>query len=129
MNSSRILFPLATLLRLVSRIACLIVIASFVTFAVQQTGSASTGQQNELNGTQVAATVPTSTGAGAQPFSNEGTVHRTIDEAAAKLTSPFSAITAGSNSQWAIRGVGTVIALLVYGLGLGYLARILVVRI
>ena len=46
-----------------------------------------------------------------------------IDEVAGKLTSPFSGITAGSTSQWVIRGVGTLMALLVYGVGLGYLAR------
>jgi glutamate-1-semialdehyde aminotransferase len=126
MTASHILFPIATLLRVASRIICLIVIASFVVFAVDQTGSASTQQQNELNGTPVAATAPTSTGA-LPP--HESAVHRTLDEAAAKLTSPFSAITAGSPSQWAVRGVSTVMALLVYGLGFGYLARVIRVRV
>ena len=56
-------------------------------------------------------------------------MHRVIDEAASALTSPFSGITAGSTSQWAIRGVGTLMALLVYGIGVGYLARMLRIRV
>jgi hypothetical protein len=126
MTASRILFPLAAFLRVASRIACLIVIVSFAIFAVNQTGSASTHQQEELGGSQVAATAPTPTGA-LPP--HEGAVHRTIDEAAAKLTSPFSAVTAGSSSQWLVRGVDTFMALLVYGFGLGYLARAIRVRV
>ena len=35
----------------------------------------------------------------------------------------------GSNSQWAIRGVRLLLALLVYGFGLGYLARVIRVRL
>jgi hypothetical protein len=121
MTAARVLFPLAALLRLLSRIACLIVIVSFAIFAVNQTDSASAHQQEELNGTQTSVST-------ASP-AHEGEVHKVIDEAAGKLTSPFSGITAGSTSQWAIRGVGTVMALLVYGIGLGYLARVLRIRV
>jgi hypothetical protein len=125
--ATRLFHPLAALLRIASRVICLIVAVSFVIFAVNQTGSASIRQQDELNGTPVAAaTAPTSTRA---PRPHEAAVHRVIDEAAEALTSPFSGVTAGSSSQWAIRGVGTVLALLVYGLGLGYLARVLRVRV
>jgi hypothetical protein len=126
MAAARVLFPLAALVRVVSRIVCLIVVASFVIFAVNQTSSASTHQQNELSGTGATATTQASTTAPATP--HESTLHKTIDEVAAKLTSPFSGITAGSTSQWAIRGVGTVMALLVYGVGLGYVARVLRLR-
>jgi hypothetical protein len=118
MTAARVLFPLAALLRWVSRIVCLIVIASFVIFAVGQTSSASAHQQEALNGTS-AATAP----------AHQSAVHKAIDEAAGKLTSPFSGITAGANSQWMVRGVGTVMALLVYGAGLGFLARVLRIRV
>jgi hypothetical protein len=124
MAAASVLFPLAALLRVVSRVTCLIVIVSFAIFVVDQTGSASTHQQDELNGT-LATTTPAPTAA--QP-PHEGTIHKTIDEVAGKLTSPFSGITAGTTSQWAVRGVGTVMALLVYGVGLGYLARVLRIR-
>ncbi len=126
MTGSRILFPLAAILRVASRIACVIVIASFAIFAVGQTSDASTHQQEELGGTTVAATAPTPTGT-LPP--RESTVHRTIDEAASALTSPFSAITAGSSSQWLVQGVDLLMALLVYGFGLGYLARVIRVKV
>jgi hypothetical protein len=119
-----VLLPLATLLRLASRIACLIVIVSFAIFALEQTGEASSHQQNEVTGSAIGAPAPHS-----EKHKSESTVHRVIDEVAKALTSPFSGITAGSTSQWAIRGVGTVLALLVYGIGVGYLARMLRIRV
>jgi hypothetical protein len=111
----------ATLLRLGSRLACLVVLVSFGIFVVQQTSSASNNQQNAVTGTALGTAPPHVTA----PPSHESTVHRVIDEVANFLTSPFSGITAGSTSQWAIRGVGTVLALLVYGIGIGFLTRIL----
>jgi hypothetical protein len=118
------LSALAAFLRWTSRIACLVVIASFMLFAIDQTSSASTRQQQALSGTNggpIAAPVTRS--------GHEGEVHRTIDEVASKLTSPFSAITAGSTSQWVIRGAGTLMSLLVYGVGVGFLARMLRLRV
>jgi hypothetical protein len=120
-----VLLPLATALRLASRIVCVIVIVAFAIFAVEQTDKASSHQQNELKGTSTGSAAPHVAAAPAQ----KGTVHRIIDEVAGELTAPFSGITAGSSSQWAIRGVGTVMALLVYGLGVGYLARMLRIRV
>jgi hypothetical protein len=111
------------LLRLASRIICLIVIASFVLFVVNQTSKASKGQQRELTtGSTREAPGSSSTA------SHESTIHKTIDEVSEELTSPFSGVTSGSTNQWVIRGVNLVLALLVYGFGLGFLARILSVR-
>jgi hypothetical protein len=118
MTATRVLFPLAGVLRVASRIVCLIVIASFVIFAVGQTSSASTHQVDKVTETTTTT----------QP-EHKGTAHKVIDEVAGKLTSPFSGVTAGSTSQWVIRGVGTLMALLVYGVGLGYLARLLRIRV
>jgi hypothetical protein len=120
----RVLSSLVALLRIGSRIACLIVIVSFGLFVIDQTSSASTHQREALNGTNGGpASVPA-----AQP-AKEGEAHKAIDEVADKITSPFSGITAGSTSQWVIRGVATVMALLVYGVGLGFLARFLRLRV
>jgi hypothetical protein len=108
------------LLRLASLVICAIVVASFATFAVQQTKSASGHQQEELTG-------------GAKPLANatahEGSVRKALDEASDQLTSPFAGLVSGSTSEWAIRGVKLLLALLVYGLGFGYLARVLRVRV
>ncbi|HXW58072.1 MAG TPA: hypothetical protein VEJ23_01210 [Solirubrobacteraceae bacterium] len=113
---------LAKLLTWASVAACLVVIASFAIFAINQTASASARQQEEVFGTPRAATGQPST-------AKEDTAHRVIDEVAGELTSPFSSITAGSSSEWVVHGVDLLCALVVYGLGLGYLARVIRVRV
>ncbi len=117
---------LIALLRIASRIACLIVAVAFALFVINQTSSASTHQQEALRGTNGG---PAGAPAPAAHPAQEGEAHKVIDEVAGKLTSPFSQITAGSTSQWVVRGVGTVMALLVYGVGVGYLARVLRIRV
>jgi hypothetical protein len=121
MASSGASSSLASLLRLASWIICLIVAASFLVFIVEQTDTASNHQQEILN--EHAAPK------GEQPPKHKSTVHKTIDEAADVFTSPFNAVVSGSNSQWVIHGVKTVLALLVFGLGLSYLARVIRVRV
>lgn len=118
------LASLSALLRIGSRVACAIVAVSFGLFVVNQTGSASTHQQDALAGTNGGPAAPA-----AAPSGKEGGVHRLIDEAAAQLTSPFARITSGSTSQWVIRGAGTAMALVVYGIGVGFLARLLRLRV
>ena len=115
---------IAGLLRLASLVICLIVIASFAIFAIDQTKSASVHQQQELKvGTKEALTNPPT-----KASTHESSVHEAIDEASNQLTSPFSGITSGSSSEWAIHGVNLVLALAVYGFGLGFLARVVRVR-
>jgi hypothetical protein len=118
---------LAKLLRLIAWVICLIVLASFAIFAVNQASDASTQQQNAVHGSATPGTFapPTS-----QPATKpkKGTVHQAIDDASDQLTSPFSGIVSGSHSQWLIHGVNTVLALIIYGFGLGYIARLLRVR-
>jgi hypothetical protein len=122
-----VLAAIAKLLRLASFVICLIVIASFVVFAANQTKSASNEQQEVLNGTPVApaggssAAIKTS-----KP--HKSTFHKALDEASDELTSPFAGIFSGSQSEWGTRGGELILALLVYGFGLGYVARILRVR-
>ncbi|MGH2902227.1 MAG: hypothetical protein ACRDK7_01325 [Solirubrobacteraceae bacterium] len=118
MASSGASSSLASLLRLASFVICLIVAASFLVFVVNQTSSASTHQQEELNGS---AHTPAP--------KHESSLHKTLDEASDFFTSPFAGVVAGSSSQWAIHGVKAVLALLVYGLGLSYLARVIRVRV
>jgi hypothetical protein len=124
-----VLSSFAGLLRLASLVICLIVIASFTIFVVNQTSSASTHQQEELGGTPATTTVtPGSPPPKTQP-PHKSTVHKTIDEASDGLTSPFSGITSGFSSQWAIRGIKLLLALVLYGFGLGFLARVIRVRV
>jgi hypothetical protein len=116
-----VLFSIVRLLRLASLVICVIVIASFAIFVVNQSKSASAHQTQEIVGGS--ATVKTATN------THEGSVHKTIDEASEQLTSPFAGVVSGSSSEWVIRGVKLLLALAVYGFGLSYLARVLRVRV
>jgi hypothetical protein len=127
MASSGASSSLASLLRLASWLICLLVAVSFLIFAIEQTSSASTHQQEELNGPPGAPAGIASTTA--PPPKHKSTVHKTIDEASDFFTSPFSAVVSGSSSQWAIHGIKALLALLVYGLGLSYLSRVIRVRV
>jgi hypothetical protein len=121
MASSGASSSLAKLLRLISWVICLIVLASFVIFIVEETSSASTHQQEEVN------EHPSPTGT--PPPKHESTLHKKIDEASDFFTSPFAGIVSGSSSQWVIHLVKTALALLVYGFALSYLARVIRVRV
>jgi hypothetical protein len=98
---------------LVSFVCCALICVSFAMFASDQLAGASSQQQNALI-------------AGSARVSPRGTHHgqprRFIDGAARILTSPFRSLVQ-TDSQWAVHGLATMLALAAYGLGLGYLAR------
>lgn len=119
----------STLLRLGSRIACAIVLVSFALFAIDQAGSASAQQQNEVNESASAGSAGAKPKSTASAKKGEGGVREAIDEASSTITSPFAGAVAGVHNEWATRGVRLLLALLVYGFGLGYLARVLRVRV
>jgi hypothetical protein len=97
-------------------VCCGLVILSFALFARDQMAGASKHQQNEL-----AAGAPTTPGT-VPPATHHAQPRRFVDGAAHDLTSPFTSIV-HSNSQWVLRAVPMLFALLVYGFGLGFLAR------
>jgi hypothetical protein len=111
------------LLRLASFVICLIVIASFVLFAANRTNSASKHQTEKIAGT------PASSESSGNSTKHESGVHKAIDEASQKLTSPFAGVVSGSSSEWLVRGVKLLIALAVYGFGLSYIARAIRIRV
>ena len=117
---------LARVLKFASLVICLVVIASFALFVINRTSDASAHQQQEINGETSGANgeasiAPDSGG-------RKGSARRTIDEVSEAVTSPFSALTEGSSSEWVIHSVDLGVALLVYGFGLGYIARTIRVR-
>lgn len=122
---------LSRTLHLASVFICLIVIASFTVFAVNQTSSASAHQQQVLNNEVAKPSTASVSGAtGASPSSShESVVHEAVDEASKAFTSPFDGITAGWSSEWLIRSANLALALVVYGFALGYLARLIRVRL
>jgi hypothetical protein len=103
-------------LRLTAFLCCTLIVASFAMFARDQMAGASEHQQTEL----VAGASP-STPATA-PSKPKAQPRRFIDGAAKTLTAPFDAIVRSSN-PWVKHGLPALFAVLVYGLGLGYLAR------
>src|SRR4029077_16671957 len=96
--------------------------ASFGLYAVNQTNTASAHQQESLASNGAEARVVTTS-----ETTTKG-VRAVIDEVAKTLTPPFKGVTASSNSEWVKRGAGMGFALLVYGFGLGFLARFIRVR-
>jgi hypothetical protein len=107
---------------LASRIVCLIVLAWFVVFAVGQSSTAATNQVDKLaSGTSHPLPRPAP--------AKEGSAKKTLGEAAKAITSPFSALTSGMSSAWLSHGVNTLLALLVYGFGVGFLVRLIRLRI
>lgn len=102
-------------------VCCMLVAASFALFAIDQASSASRQQVAELQ-TKSATTTSTKPKPAKTPQPR-----RFIDGAARALTSPFRSLI-GTSSQWSVEIASTLMALLVYGVGLGYLARYARVR-
>ena len=102
-------------LHILSLFCCLIVAAAFVLFAHDQVAGASRHQTDALilSGSPVAAS--TAAHGAKQP-------RAFIDGASKTLTGPFSTIIHSSN-PWVDHGVPAALALVVYGFGLGFIAR------
>jgi len=98
----------------VAWVCCGLVIASFAIFVRDQLQQGSTHQVQELNNT--APTTPL--GPPKQPAQPK----RFIDGAAHDLTSPFDSVVS-SDSPWVNHMVPDILALLVYGGGIGFAAR------
>jgi hypothetical protein len=116
----RLFSGLTGLALLASRLACLIVIAWFIVFAVDQSKAAAKHQVGELEGTSQRVQ--------AQPRSKRSSATRKLDEVAKVLVSPFAGLTSGG-SPWRVHGLDTLLVLLVYGVGFGFLARIVRLRV
>lgn len=108
---------IARVLRLASRLACLVVLAAFVIFAVHQTSAGATNELGKFTRTAKAAE------------ERPSGLHQLIDEAANGLSSPFEAITSGIDSQWGVHIVDLLLALLLYGFICGFIARIISLRL
>jgi hypothetical protein len=97
-------------------VCSLLIVFSFGLFARDQLAGASQHQVAELSTAQ-----PTTPGVTPQP-THHGQPRAFIDGAWSTLTSPFHSIVQSDN-QWVLHGLPTIFALLVYGGGIGYLAR------
>ena len=102
-------------------LSTLVVTAAFTLFAVDEMGGASQRQQAAL---AAASTTPGQSTQPTQPAEpSRSGARATIEDANDVLLGPFAGIAQSSTNPWVERGVPTLLALALYGAGLGYLAR------
>jgi hypothetical protein len=111
------------LLRLVAVVTSAIVLVSFGLFAIDETRNASNNSVAAIAGLEATRTADPSASEERAREKAHGKVHEAIDDADDVLVKPFASISDGSSSSWVRRAVPTLLALLVYGLGLSFLAR------
>lgn len=109
---------LSTLLRTLAILASLVLLASFALFAIDQAGGASNQAQSQVAAAGNQTLGPPLRG----PGPNTG-FRGTIDSAARDLVSPFASLAPGATESWGSRSFDLAIGLLIYGVGIGALAR------
>jgi hypothetical protein len=106
-------------IRAVAIVTSAIVLISFGFFAIDRLRAGSQREQDKL--AQQDTADPTAAQERRREKVHSG-IRETIDDADDFLISPFSGVV-DSGDEWVTRGVPTGLALLVYGLGLGFVAR------
>jgi hypothetical protein len=106
-------------------IACsLLVIAGWGWFAADEAGTASANTQAEIAGQQASRTVSPDPDQERDREKVNSSIHELVDDANDVLLKPFAGLTEDSSSKWTRRSVPALLALIVYGFGLGLLARV-----
>lgn len=111
-------------LRLAAIVCSLLVIAGWGWFAADQASSASEQTQAEIAGDVASQSASPDPDQEADREKVNSKPHEAIDDANDVLLKPFASIADGSSSKWVRRTVPALLALLVYGFGLGLLARV-----
>jgi hypothetical protein len=108
-------------LRYLAIVLSLIVATGFVLFAFDDFGRASQEEQGRIAGYEVADPTPAGEREREQRHSK---ARELVDDANDVLLKPFAGIVSESNlSRWVQRLVPTLLGLLVYGFGIGFLSR------
>ncbi|WP_372789148.1 hypothetical protein [Paraconexibacter sp.] len=110
-------------LRALSIILSLAVLAGFALFVVDETREASAQSAAQIEGREAATTASPDPSQERAREKAHGDVREAIDDVNDVLLAPFAGLTDDSSTAWVRRGVPALIALAVYGLGLGTLAR------
>jgi hypothetical protein len=97
----------------------------FTLFALEDIGRASAESEQRVTGYTAANPSPAGERERERRHSD---VREVIDDVNDVLLSPFAGVTANDPSRWARRGVPALLGLLVYGFGLGYVARWMTAR-
>jgi hypothetical protein len=110
-------------LRLVAFLASACVALGFVLFASDESREASRSSQEAIAGRSASrSTDPTPRQERARERAHSD-AREAVDDVNDVLLSPFTFAEPDTDDRWARRGVPTLVALLVYGVGLGFLAR------
>jgi hypothetical protein len=121
---------MGSLVRLVAMIASGLVLLGFAYFATDEMSRGSQTQQNELarqlSGTAAdPAPVAPTPGQEAERERVNGPMREVVEDANDLLLGPFAGLVDGSSDRWVSHGVPALLALLLYGAGLGMLANML----
>ena len=108
------------LLRALSIVLSLLVAASFILFAIDDFSRASNASQDRIAGN--ARPDPTPRDERAREARNSR-AREVVDDANDVLLRPFTGLVAHDTSRWVQRGVPALLGLLLYGFGLGFVAR------
>jgi hypothetical protein len=120
---------MGSFVRLVAILTSVIVLLGFAFFATDELGRGSQNQQNKLDKELTGALAdpapiaPTADQEVAREQVNS-TFREWVDDANDVLLGPFTEIV-DSNDRWVTHGLPAILALLLYGLGLGMLANML----
>jgi hypothetical protein len=103
-----------------------VVVLGFAMFAIDETDKGSKAQQDKLERELGTTTTPVAPNARQEAAreADHGAVREAIDDANDVLLKPFAELI-DSDSAWVNHGIPALLALLIYGFGLGMLANML----
>ncbi len=107
-------------LRIVAILLSVVIVLAFGLFAIDELNGASARNEAKLAQDLEANPPPA---VERQREKDHGAVREAIDDANDVVVSPFEGIVSSNDSVWAQRGVPALLALLVFGFGLGFLSR------
>jgi hypothetical protein len=120
---------MGSLVRLVAIVASGLVLFGFAYFATDEMSRGSQTQQNELarqlGADEDPAPVAPSPELEAERERVNGPIREFVEDANDLLLGPFTGLVGSSTSRWVTHGVPALLALLLYGFGLGMLANML----
>jgi hypothetical protein len=110
-------------------IACsLFVAAGWLLFAIDQTNQASKASVAEIAGERASTQADPDPEEERAREQAHGDVREVIDDVNDVLLRPFAALSENTSNEWVRRTIPAALALLVYGFGLGMLARYMAAR-
>ena len=118
---------MGSFIRLVAVVVSGFVLVGFAFFAVDELDRGSKTQQQALgsgSSSEVIPIAPTPADEAAREAAH-GDVREVVDDVNDVLLGPFSDIVDPNDDVWFARGVPKLLALLLYGVGLGFLANML----